>query len=86
MCLPPKRLTDLEPEPNACRHEHKNNLGLQGHQDAVLGKGSQVAASIACLQVEEQKCSGEVQGLTTVTILVALATFPASSSAVYVTV
>lgn len=36
MCLAPKRITEFEPEPNACRHEHKTNLGVQGHQDAVL--------------------------------------------------
>ncbi len=40
---------------------------------------------VACLQVEEQKCSGEVQGLTTVTVRVALPTLPAASSAEYVT-
>lgn len=39
----------------------------------------------ACLQVEEQKCSGEVHGLTTVTVRVALPTLPAASSAEYVT-
>jgi len=40
---------------------------------------------VACLQVDEQKCSGEVQGLTTVTVRVALPTLPAASSAEYVT-
>ena len=86
MCLlAPEYLTGVEPGSDEAGM-HTKPPWSAGALECSLGGSSQGATSIACLQVEEQKCSGEVQGLTTVTILVALATFPASSAAVYVTV
>ena len=45
-----------------------------------------VATGRADLQVVVQKCSGLTQGLTTVTVRVAVPTLPALSAAEYVTV